>query len=423
MLIIPLGTDAPIYHWPRMTVALIVLNVLAFLAVPPPSRTVLVDEDGEVIEAPATQFDQYALTLGDGLHPIQWVSHNFLHYGFTHLLGNAIFLWAFGLVTEGKLGPIKFLLFYLAIGALHGALTQALLLGTATVGHAAGASAVVYGLLAACMVWAPRNELNCIALFYAGFRLFVFNWEIYYTTVALIYLGGQVFWLAVFGLAGGRLLVSEAGHLSGAFWGAVLSVLLLKFDLVDCEGWDLFSVLGKRRKLAGDWKKRGEHLDRQKVSVSKSVKKNLARQKEEISPEDRAAAAVRKVRGMIDRGEIDGALSVYDKSARSIVRWPPQPELYAMIKALHAQKAEAASVRLMRDHGKYHPDARESPKVRLKLAQVLMRDLNRPGEALRNLEAIPEGELPDELEAARRKLSRKARQMQEEGVLELEGDD
>ena len=35
MLIIPTGTDAPIYHWPRVTLGLIVLNIAIFFAVPP----------------------------------------------------------------------------------------------------------------------------------------------------------------------------------------------------------------------------------------------------------------------------------------------------------------------------------------------------------------------------------------------------
>ena len=56
------------------------------------------------------------------LHPIQWVTHNFLHYDVLHLAGNMLFLWSFGIVVEGKLGAFKFLMTYLAIGTLHGAL-------------------------------------------------------------------------------------------------------------------------------------------------------------------------------------------------------------------------------------------------------------------------------------------------------------
>ena len=44
MIVIPTGTDAPIYHWPYATVALIVLNVALRVAVPPVAGTVRLDE-------------------------------------------------------------------------------------------------------------------------------------------------------------------------------------------------------------------------------------------------------------------------------------------------------------------------------------------------------------------------------------------
>src|SRR5260370_23225711 len=157
MLVIPMGTDAPIYYWPRATVAMIVLNVAAFLAVPPVPSVPQFNENDEVVSVSISNFERYALALGDGLHPVQWLTHNFLHYGIMHLLGNMVFLWAFGIVVEGNLGILKYVALYLAIGTLHGALTQTLLLRSGLDGHAAGASAVVFGLLALCMVWAPRN--------------------------------------------------------------------------------------------------------------------------------------------------------------------------------------------------------------------------------------------------------------------------
>jgi membrane associated rhomboid family serine protease len=433
MIVIPTGTDAPIYHWPYATVALIVLNVALLFIVPPDSGAPRLDENDEVIqeETGVSTFNRYALAIGDGrLHPVQWVTHNFLHYGFGHLLGNMVFLWAFGIVVEGKLGALKYLLAYLAIGTLHGAAVQTLMMRSGLDAHAAGASAVVYGLLAVCMIWAPRNELNCTAIFLIGFRVLVFHWDFYYTTVALLYIGEQVLGLVFWGAVGGRVMVSEMGHLSGAFWGAVVAVVLLKAGLVDCEGWDLFSLRAKRRKLARDWRKRGERLERDREVLRSTVKANARAKSSKkdgredgdgAGAEDRAAAAVRRVRTMIDRGEIEGALSSYDKSARTLVNWPSQPDLFAMIKALHAQGVEADSIRLMRDHCRYYPG--DSSRIRLKLAQVLIRDRQRPAAALRVLGEIPPGSLPDDLEATRRKLARQADRMREEGVLELEEDD
>jgi membrane associated rhomboid family serine protease len=433
MIVIPTSTDAPIYHWPYVTVALIVLNVAMLFAVPPESGAVRLDENDEVIEevTDTSNFERYALALGDGrLHPVQWVTHNFLHYGFLHLLGNIVFLWAFGIVVEGKLGAVKYLLAYLAIGTLHGALVQTLMMRSGLDVHAAGASAVVYGLLAVCMVWAPRNELNCIVIIVAGFRTMVFHWDLYYTTVALLYIGEQALGLAFWGWLGGEVRVSEMGHLSGAFWGAVVAVALLKAGLVDCEGWDLFALRAKRKKLAQEWKERGERLERDKRALRASLKAQAWARSRKVDREDgdegpnppgRAAAAVRRVRALIDQGDVDGALAAYDASARTLVNWPSQPDLYALIKALHARGAEPDSIPLMRDHCRYYPN--ESAKVRLKLAQVLIRDRQRPAAALRVLAEISPGALPPDLEAARQKLASQANRMREEGVLELEGDD
>ena len=423
MILIPTGTDAPIYHWPYVTVAMIVVNVVLFFAIPPKESELVFDENDNVVESHESNFDRYSLALGDGLHPVQWVTHNFLHLGLMHLAGNMLFLWSFGIVVEGKLGPLKYLATYLAVGTLHGAFVQALMLRSDHVEHAAGASAIIFGLLAICMVWAPRNELNCTFILVLGFRVFVYHWDLYYTTVALLYFGEQVFGLALGGLTG-RAVISELGHLSGGLWGTVLAIVLLKAGWVDCEGWDLFALWEKRKGLAKAWDKRGKALDRSKESLKNRVKATHRADRDgdpEANPEERASEALRRVRKLIDKGDTPGAISLYDRSVRTLVAWPSQPDLYALIKAMHARQAEADSIRLMRDHCRRFPA--ESTRMRLKLAHVLLRDRQRPTAALRVLTEIPAGSLPADLETARRKLAQEASRLQADGVLELEGDD
>src|SRR5262249_62089927 len=104
------------------------------------------------------------LEHGSGLHPLQLVTSNFIHGNFEHLIGNMMFLWAFALVVEGKLGAFAFLAVYLGLGIVQCGLEQAATLGMDE-GSSFGASAVIYGLMAMALVWAPRNELNCIAFF------------------------------------------------------------------------------------------------------------------------------------------------------------------------------------------------------------------------------------------------------------------
>jgi hypothetical protein len=66
--------------------------------------------------------------------------------------------------------------------------------------------------------------------------------------------------------------------------------------------------------------------------------------------------------------------------------------------------------------------SRPSPRVRLRLAQVLVKESQRPAHALKVLDGISAGSLPANLEAAARQVRQQAERMREEGVLELEGE-
>src|ERR1043166_8583906 len=140
----PYATDAPIYHWPVVTVLLILINVAVFVATGCGEHTPIAD-------ALVLHFDHFRAT--------EWVTSNFMHADILHLLGNMVFLWPFGLVVEGKLGWWRFLAVYLGIGALFGAVVQMAMLPTGSHNVSLGASAVLFGLLALAVVWAPKNEL------------------------------------------------------------------------------------------------------------------------------------------------------------------------------------------------------------------------------------------------------------------------
>ncbi len=151
MFIFPYGTNAPIYYWPITTVCMIAANIIIFIL------CLQQPEHSEVVL-------NLVLWTGNGLHPAQWLTCNFMHAGFMHLLGNMIALWAFGLVVEGKLGACKTLFVYLGIGIAHGAIVQILMLG-AHPSVCLGASAVIYGFMAMSLIWAPENEMQCVFFF------------------------------------------------------------------------------------------------------------------------------------------------------------------------------------------------------------------------------------------------------------------
>lgn len=111
MIIIPYSTDAPVYHLPRATVALIAANLVSFF-----------------ITGGGLRNNGWLLQFGNGLHPLEWVAYNFLHFGLLHLVGNMLFLWVFGIVVEGKLGWWKFLGVYMGIGVLGGFIIKSVMM-------------------------------------------------------------------------------------------------------------------------------------------------------------------------------------------------------------------------------------------------------------------------------------------------------
>ena len=314
-MFLPYSTDAPIYYFPWMTIVLIVANGTTF-----------------AITMMGLQSDGWLLTYGDGLHPVQWVAYNFLHFGPFHLIGNMFFLWAFGIVVEGKLGWWKFLALYLSIGILGGILIQTAMLGHVPRDHlsrqtvppfepnfpafggsvfaqdfgiedamddtdnddplppgmngnplnqagvidpdldpinddfpedpadtvttlpdsrdgAGGASLIIYGLMAIVLVWAPRNEIHCV---WIGLRAGTFEFE--YLYFCGFYIATEIL-SAVFSIRGFEVS-SEIGHATGALIGFGFGTLLVKQNWVDCENWDLYSVMAGKHDAAmrvGGW--------------------------------------------------------------------------------------------------------------------------------------------------------------------------
>ena len=395
-MIIPWGTDAPIYHRPWATIVLMVVSVAAF------ALTARLDYE---------ELEPYMLVHGDGLHPLQWITSNFLHANFMHLAGNLVFLWAFALVVEGKVGFFPFLALFLGVGFAQCGLEQLVTLGfpqDASLGN----SAIVYGLMAMALVWAPKNELSCFWWF--GFRSGLLDLSILW--FSLLYIGLEIVQVAFWGGLLGMTPVSAVLHLSGALVGFALGTALLRLGWVDCENWDLYAVLG-------------HHEGRPKGSVPIKVKGPKAAPKTKrkksatatTSPEDRAAAATRRLAAHLESGSVAEAYASYDKSIRTVAGWmPPEAEWLALIQALLGARDWRAGATVMEDYLRRSP--KPSARVRLRLAQVLVKEQQRPAHALKVLDEIPAGTLPENLETAARQLRRQAEQMREDGVLELEGE-
>jgi membrane associated rhomboid family serine protease len=384
-VLIPYNTDAPLYHFPVVTIGLIVLNTAVLAA---------------CMQADPHAVVPWALQFGQGLHPLQWISNNFLHADILHLVGNMFFLWGFGLVVEGKLGWWRFLLLYLAMGAIYGFIIQAVMLGSH--GAALGASGVIFGLMAIALVWAPKNEMSCFLLIFLRPQLV----EVPITLFATVYLlwQGLAAWLTGFSMSSAML------HLTGAGVGAIAGVVLLKLDFVDCEGWDIFAIWAGREptRLA----------ERSSLHAPPAVPPP----RQSISAEQ-AEFLVTVVKNRLVGGDVAGAAQFYQQQRAAHPEWRlGEIRLMELITSLDKRQLWSESVGPMVDYIRQFPE--NSSRVQLKLAHILIEVDRRPAKALKVLRNMDVSKLTPELLRVRSKLRGSAEQLQAECDLEVaDGED
>ncbi len=91
---------------PVMTLLLIVVNLLVFF---------LELEGGDAF---VSRWALVPAHITTGTDWITLLTSMFLHAGWEHILGNMVFLWAFGPEVEDAMGPLRYLAFYLLGGVV-----------------------------------------------------------------------------------------------------------------------------------------------------------------------------------------------------------------------------------------------------------------------------------------------------------------
>ena len=389
MLIVPISCDAPVYHWPVATVSLIAANVVIFFAM----ALELID--------PAAGWH---LDHGNGLHAQQWLLSIFTHANFGHLLGNMVGLWVFGLVTEGKLGWRRFLSCYFLIGVGQSAIEQLMFAWQDDYSYSLGASSAIYGLMAMSCVWAPKNNVTMFVWVF----FFITTFDLSVGFLAGLYVGLDLVSAVLFNLfsvsfgAGINLAITEVLHLMGAAAGAAIGVVMLKKGKVDCETWDLFSVLSGNY---GPYRKQTEATlsadERRELNESRTLDAN--RLFTALVASSQGLKALGVVRRMHDMGT---PLELSRK------------EHLALIVALHKEQQWSESAPVMAEFIQSHPEG--SDAIRLKLAQICIVELERPGKALEILDQIDAKKLKEPQQIMWKKLRIVGQRQVAEGVLEVD---
>src|ERR1700733_8254371 len=144
----PIHDDQPRYSKPVITILLIVLNVAVFLhemQLDDFSRNYFIGHFGLIPERLSHNY-------------LSLITSQFLHGGWLHIIGNMLFLWAFGRSLEDAMGHSKFLAFYLICGVVAGIAHVALNLYTTL--PTVGASGAIAGVMGAYLVKFPRARIH-----------------------------------------------------------------------------------------------------------------------------------------------------------------------------------------------------------------------------------------------------------------------
>src|SRR5580658_3463778 len=104
-----------------------------------------------------------------GHHWITVFTAMFLHGSWSHILGNMVFLWAFGPEIEDSMNPLRYLAFYI-IGGLVAMLAQVAVSPSSTIPNL-GASGAIAAVMGAFLVTYPRDKIRSILIIFIFVRV------------------------------------------------------------------------------------------------------------------------------------------------------------------------------------------------------------------------------------------------------------
>jgi len=151
----------------------------------------------------------------------QWITiltAMFLHGSWSHILGNMVFLWAFGPEIEDSMNPLRYLVFYL-LGGLVSMIAQVALIPSSTVPNL-GASGAIAAVMGAFLVTYPRDQIRSLLV------IFIFVRVTFIPAAVLI-----GFWFLTQLINVGSVATAQTGgvayaaHVAGVVFGAVFARL------------------------------------------------------------------------------------------------------------------------------------------------------------------------------------------------------
>jgi len=206
----PLQTAVPTRHLAIVTWGLIAANCAVFFCEIGMSPAELDDFLARFALVPARFFMPAA--YGDGGPAagdyLAFATNMFVHGGWLHLILNMWTLWLFGPAVEDRLGPARYLAFYLACGVLA-SVTHAVFNASAEV-PALGASGAIAGILGCYVRLFPLSRMIVLVL--------VIFLPLFFEVPAVVFVG---LWFLLQLLQGTSEVLASPGGAGIAWWAHV----------------------------------------------------------------------------------------------------------------------------------------------------------------------------------------------------------
>jgi membrane associated rhomboid family serine protease len=149
-----------------------------------------------------------------GHHWITLLTSMFMHGSWMHIIGNMIYLWAFGREIEDAMGSARFLFFYLAGGIV--AMMAQILGDPLSRIPSLGASGAIAAVMGAFIITFPRDRIRTILFFFIFIRV---------TFIPAAFLIGFWFLIQVFDVGAVASVrtggVAYLAHIGGFLFGVV----------------------------------------------------------------------------------------------------------------------------------------------------------------------------------------------------------
>ncbi|HTP68784.1 MAG TPA: rhomboid family intramembrane serine protease [Dongiaceae bacterium] len=196
-------------QFPAATVLIVVVNVFVF-------ALEIMGGDAFVLKWAAVP-----ASIVSGHHWITILTAMFMHGSWSHIIGNMVFLWAFGPEVEDSMGPFKYSVFYL-LGGLAAMAAQVAASPSSTVPNL-GASGAIAAVMGAFLVTYPGDQIKSL--------LVIFFWIRVTLIPAALLIG---FWFLTQLVNAGSVAGAQAGatggvaylaHVGGFVFGAVTARL------------------------------------------------------------------------------------------------------------------------------------------------------------------------------------------------------